>query len=63
MVRFLLLSLGFTFCISTNAQNHNPEYKRTNHWFFGQGVGLDFSSEQAIADTSGAMYTGDGEKK
>jgi hypothetical protein len=60
MLRFLLLSLGFTFCLSAYAQNHHPEYKRTNHWFFGLGAGLDFSSGQAVADTSGAMYTGEG---
>jgi hypothetical protein len=60
MLRFLLLSLGFTFCWSLYAQNHHPEYKRTNHWFFGRGAGLDFSSGQAVADTSGAMHTQEG---
>lgn len=61
MLRFLLLSLGFTFCLSTHAQNHHPEYKRTNHWYFGSGAGLDFSSGVPIADTSAqAIYVTEG---
>jgi hypothetical protein len=61
MLRFLLLSLGFTFCLSLYAQNHHPEYKRTNHWFFGRGAGLDFSSGLPVADTSAqAIYVTEG---
>ncbi len=31
----------------------NPDIKRTMHWYFGLGAGLDFSSGTAIADTTG----------
>lgn len=32
----------------------HPEIKRTNHWYFGQNAGLDFSSGTAVPDTNGA---------
>lgn len=41
------------FCHLGNAQN--PEIKRTNHWYFGGGAGIDFSSGTAVADTNGKM--------
>lgn len=59
-IKILSLVLCVFACLSTHAQNHHPEYKRTNHWYFGDGAGLDFSTGQAVADTSGAMYTGEG---
>lgn len=31
----------------------NPDIKRTMHWYFGLGAGLDFSSGTAVADTTG----------
>ncbi len=31
----------------------NPDIKRTMHWYFGYGAGLDFSSGTAVADTTG----------
>jgi len=39
----------------TNAQN--PDIKRTSHWYFGSGAGIDFSSGEAKADTSGQLHT------
>lgn len=34
------------------AQTPHPEAKRANHWIFGEGIGLDFSSGQGVLDTS-----------
>jgi hypothetical protein len=59
-IKILSFVIGVFACLSTHAQNHHPEYKRTNHWFFGDGAGLDFSSGQAVADTSGSLYTAEG---
>jgi hypothetical protein len=52
MKKILLLILIF-YSLSSFAQN--PDKKRTNHWFFGQQAGLDFSSGTAVADTNGKM--------
>jgi hypothetical protein len=38
----------------------NPEIKRTWHWYFGDGAGIDFSSGTAVADTNGHLYTSEG---
>jgi hypothetical protein len=59
-IKILSFVISVFACLSIYAQNHHPEYKRTNHWFFGQGAGLDFSSGQAVADTSSAMHAGEG---
>lgn len=42
--------------IASSCFAQNPDSKRINHWYFGQGAGLDFSSGTAVADTNGAMY-------
>ena len=34
----------------------NPDSKRIDHWYFGDGAGLDFSGGAPVADTSGSMY-------
>lgn len=38
----------------------NPEAKRANIWYFGNGAGLDFSSGSPIAITNGALHTYEG---
>jgi hypothetical protein len=42
----------------TNAQN--PDIKRTSHWYFGNGAGIDFSSGEAVVDTTGRLHTLEG---
>ena len=32
-----------------------PDLNRSNHWYFGQNAGLDFSSGTAVEDTNGNM--------
>ncbi len=43
--------------ISFNLFAQNPEIKRTWHWYFGEGAGLDFSNDTVVADTNGMIYT------
>lgn len=50
---FFLSAFVFGFSLLVNAQN--PDKNRTNHWFFGQQAGLDFSTGTAVADTNGKM--------
>ena len=38
----------------------NPEAKRANHWYFGNGAGIDFSSGTAIADVTGNLNSWEG---
>lgn len=45
---FLICHLSFIVCVA-----QNPDIKRTTHWYFGNGTGLDFSSGTAVADTTG----------
>ena len=45
-----LLIIGSSFAFGQNSQ-----IKRTNHWFFGNKAGIDFTSGTAVADTSGEM--------
>ena len=33
----------------------NSQINRTNHWYFGGGAGIDFTSGTAVADTNGQM--------
>ena len=51
-----LLSL-FTLIISAQI---NSETKRANHWYFGQGAGIDWSSGNPIAVTNGQTNTYEG---
>ncbi len=54
-----LLLMIFVMCVAfTKAQN--PDIKRTNHWYFGNGAGLDFSNGTVVADTTGHLYTYEG---
>ncbi|GAB4210193.1 MAG: hypothetical protein Fur0023_22500 [Bacteroidia bacterium] len=38
----------------------NPDIKRTWHWYFGVGAGLDFSSGTVVADTNGKLHAKEG---
>ncbi|MBL1181499.1 MAG: hypothetical protein HND27_10395, partial [Bacteroidetes bacterium] len=40
-------------CVGIRLFAQNPDIKRTMHWYFGYGAGLDFSSGTAVADTTG----------
>ncbi|HPF67957.1 MAG TPA: hypothetical protein PLC20_09805 [Flavobacteriales bacterium] len=53
-VMALLALLGGMGAVVCKAQN--PDSKRIDHWYFGQGAGLDFSGGAPVADTSGAMH-------
>jgi hypothetical protein len=33
----------------------HPEIKRTNHWYFGENAGVDFSDSSVLADLNGAL--------
>jgi hypothetical protein len=52
----LIFNIQFLLC-SIDCFAQNLEVKRTNHWYFGNGAGLDFSSGTAVADTSGKLTT------
>lgn len=61
--QLLLLTNACMFCfvsMSIVVQAQNPDLKRTNHWFFGEQAGLDFSSGTAVADTNGKTNTLEG---
>jgi hypothetical protein len=38
----------------------SSEIKRTNHWYFGENCGIDFSSGVAVPDTNGQINTLEG---
>ncbi|PCJ25267.1 MAG: hypothetical protein COA97_08055 [Flavobacteriales bacterium] len=48
------------FIIIVNGFAQNSQINRTNHWFFGDKAGIDFTSGTAVADTNGQMgvFTG-----
>lgn len=48
------------FLLSLNSRAQNPEAKRTNIWYFGNGAGLDFSSGSPVAITDGALHSYEG---
>ncbi|MCX7728189.1 MAG: gliding motility-associated C-terminal domain-containing protein, partial [Bacteroidia bacterium] len=43
--------------ITQTAISQNPDIKRTWHWYFGAGAGLDFSSGTPVADTTAVLHT------
>jgi len=53
MIKILLFCFCFLVVAESNAQN--SQIKRTNHWFFGDQAGLDFSSGAPMADTNGQL--------
>ena len=48
--------LLFIFCSSILQAQNNPDLKRTMHWYFGYGAGLDFKNGSPAPDTTGNMY-------
>lgn len=52
---FIIYHLSFNISSAQNSQ-----INRTNHWYFGDKAGIDFTSGTAIADTNGQMgvFTG-----
>lgn len=46
--------LIFSF-IAFSLYSQNSQIKRTNHWYFGDKVGINFTSGTAVADTNGQM--------
>ena len=52
MKKLLFLILLFSFFLS---QAQNPDIKRTWHWYFGLGAGLDFSGATLSNDTINSM--------
>ncbi len=53
MKHFYKIIFMLLFCNLSYSQN--PDHKRSMHWYFGNKCGLDFSSGQPVADTSGQM--------
>lgn len=51
LVYIILLTLSYC---TTYCQKH-PEAKRANHWYFGNGAGLDFSSGIPVAVSNGQL--------
>lgn len=49
----LLAVCILAICLGYGVAQNNPDIKRTMHWYFGFGAGLDFSSGTAVADTTG----------
>lgn len=45
---------------STTYSQQTPEAKRANHWYFGNGAGLDFSSGSPVAVTDGKLHAKEG---
>lgn len=58
----ILLTSHFSLltCVCFAQQINNPDIKRTYHWYFGNGAGIDFSSGIAVADTNGNLHTYEG---
>ena len=52
---FIFLSL-----LAIAAQPCAAQSKRSAHWFFGRGAGIDFSPGTAVADTNSTIYTIEG---
>jgi gliding motility-associated-like protein len=55
MKNFLLIRIVIISSVWVYAQN--PDIKRTWHWYFGNGAGLDFSSGFPVADTTGKLHS------
>lgn len=43
--------------IAVNGIAQNPDIKRTTHWYFGYGAGLDFSSGTPVVDTNSNIHS------
>ncbi len=53
----VILILLPSLVLSCPVHAQNPDIKRTTHWYFGNGAGIDFSSGEAVADTLGKLHT------
>ena len=61
MKKISILALTFYLLISSFNSSAQPgNTKRAYHWYFGDGAGIDFSSGQAVADTTGQVHTNEG---
>lgn len=54
-----ILLLGLIF-LSKVSFTQNPDIKRTWHWYFGNGAGIDFSSGIATPVINGQLHTNEG---
>ncbi len=55
ILKILLLIIILWIGIIFEIKAQNQDFKRTNHWYFGNGCGLDFSSGHPVSDTSGKL--------
>ena len=54
MKKILLLVLVVN-CFLTAVYSQTSEINRTNHWYFGEGIGIDYSSGTPVLDTLSPM--------
>lgn len=55
----MLRLLTLFFCTAAlTAAGQNPDIKRTMHWYFGKGAGLDFTSGVPLVDTTSVVRSG-----
>lgn len=59
MKKFILILFLFQ-CSLFALFAQKSEIKRTTHWYFGAGAGLDFSSGLPVPDTTGHLYAFEG---
>lgn len=55
-----VLSLAGFLIAAAESKAQNPDIKRTYHWYFGSGAGLDFSSGNPVAITNSPMTAEEG---
>lgn len=55
-ISFIFIS-SFSILLSEFCSAQNPDIKRTYHWYFGKGAGIDFSSGTPVADTNSNTQT------
>lgn len=56
----VLLFIVYWLLFAAVCSAQNPDIKRTYHWYFGYGAGIDFSSGIPVADTTGKLYSDEG---
>ena len=60
LLKFTLLLIVSFFCSGLDANAQNPDIKRTWHWYFGNGAGIDFSSGSPVPYLNGKLHTYEG---